>query len=247
MRCTHEPSTTNSGDLLRVRPGVRGWLATGLVLTGGMVGAPPASSEPPTCGEAAARKVQRHYEGVRDLTARFTQVSQVVSLGAASVGPETSAKGEVSFARPGRMRWSYEEPEPSLVVTDGDELWIYDPAEKEAQHLRTAQGFLSGAALQFLLGRGEMSRDFEVRAIACGEEEIRLRLVPREAAAYEQLEIRVDPASGEVRETVVTDLVGNVTRVSFQDVRTNTGVESDAFRFAPPAGVRIVEVPPPGS
>lgn len=246
MRSTREPSTTNSAAVPRVRPGVRARRVAGLVLAGGIAAASPASPEPPACAEATARKVQSHYDAVRDLTARFTQVSQVVSLGAGAAGPETSSGGEVRFARPGRMRWSYEEPEPSLVVTDGEELWIYDPAEQEAQHFRTAQGFLSGAALQFLLGRGDMLRDFKARAIVCGTDEVRLGLVPRDAAAYERLELRVDPGTGEVRETVVTDLVGNVTRVAFQEVRTNTGLPDDSFRFTPPAGVRVVEVPPAG-
>ena len=263
MRCMREPSTPNSGRLRPVRAQRRRWLATGLVLIGGVglaLPAPAAAKRRPApatesteegatakpaddCATAVARKLQGHYEGVRDLTARFTQVSQVVSLGAEAAVPAAPSSGEVSFAKPGKMRWSYEQPEPSLVVTDGEELWIYDPAEKEAQRMRSGQGFLSGAALQFLLGHGEMTRDFRVKALTCGKEEAQLRLVPRRAAAYEKLEIRVDPTSGEVKETAVFDLIGNVTRVAFQDVRTNTGVGDDLFQFTPPAGVRVVEVP----
>ena len=195
------------------------------------------------CAKEVARKVQGHYEAVRDLSARFTQTTQVVSLGAASQSNATTSSGEVDFSKPGRMRWSYEIPEPSLVVTDGEELWIYDPGMKEAQKYHAGEGFLSGAALQFLLGEGEMSRDYRVRALSCGDAEARLDLRPRRAAAYERLEIRVDPATGEVKETAVFDLVGNVTRVAFEDVRTNSGLAEDLFRFSPPEGVKVVEVP----
>ena len=195
------------------------------------------------CAPAVARKVQGHYDGVRDLTARFTQTTQVVALGAASRSNATTSNGEVNFSKPGRMRWSYELPEPSLVVTDGQDLWIYDPGMKEAQKYHAGEGFLSGAALQFLLGQGEMSRDFRIRAITCETGQALLDLRPRRAAAYEHLEIRVDPATGEVKETAVFDLVGNVTRVSFEDVRTNSGLSEDLFRFSPPEGVKVVEVP----
>ncbi len=206
--------------------------------------APAAPARASTgCARAVSRKVQAHYDGVRDLTARFTQTSQVVSLRGGDAAPATISGGEVSFSKPGRMRWSYEEPEPSLVVTDGEELWLFDPAAKEAQRVRTGRGFLSGAALQFLLGHGDMSRDFRIRALACTETEARLDLVPKREAAYERLEIRVDPATGEVRETAVFDLVGNVTRVAFAEVRTNTGLAEDLFHFSPPEGVRVVEVP----
>jgi outer membrane lipoprotein carrier protein len=196
-----------------------------------------------SCAAAVSKRVQVHYESVRDLTARFQQTSQVVSLGTEAATPGAPSEGEVSFAKPGKMRWSYEQPEPSLVVTDGEALWIYDPSEKEAQVLRSGQGFLSGAALQFLLGHGEMARDFRVKALSCGSEEAVLQLNPKKPAAYEKLEVRVDATSGEVKETAVFDLVGNVTRVAFQDVRTNTGLADDLFRFTPPDGVRVVEVP----
>jgi chaperone LolA len=243
-----------------------GWLRLGLVVLGSVLlaAAPPGAraagedgadssrseprEEPPKrgsldCGPSTARKVQSHYDGVRDLTARFVQTTQVVSLGTASASNATTSSGEVSFAKPGRMRWSYESPEPSLVVTDGNDLWIYDPASGEAQLFRAAEGFLSGAALQFLLGQGEMTRDFRVRALACEADHALLDLRPRRPAAYEHLEIRVDPATGEVKETAVFDLVGNVTRVAFEQVKTNTGLAQEQFRFDPPPGVEVVEVP----
>jgi outer membrane lipoprotein-sorting protein len=82
-------------------------------------------------------------------------------------------------------------------------------------------------------------------ALSCAQAEALLQLVPRKPAAYEKLEIRVDRSSGEVKETAVFDLIGNVTRVAFQDVRTNTGLGEEVFRFTPPDGVRVVEVPTP--
>ncbi len=251
MRSTHEPWTPNSWRLLSARCAeLRRWIKVGCVWLAVLATATPALADEAAgeasgtgCANAVARKVQGHYDGVRDLTARFTQTSQVVSLGAEASAPAAASSGEVSFAKPGKMRWAYEQPEASLVVTDGEELWIYDPAEKEAQRFRTAQGFLSGAALQFLLGHGEMSRDFKVKALACASDDTRLDLVPRKSAPYEKLEVRVDPATGEVKETAVFDLVGNVTRVGFQEVRTNTGLGDELCRFTPPGGVKVVEVP----
>ena len=52
------------------------------------------------------------------------------------------------------------------------------------------------------------------------------------------------PASGEVRVTTVTDLLGNVTQVAFQDVRVNTDPVPGTFRFRPPSGVRVIELEP---
>jgi outer membrane lipoprotein-sorting protein len=145
------------------------------------------------------------------------------------------------------MRWTYAEPEPSLVVSDGTWLWIYDPAAREAQKLPVSGGAMSGAAVQFLLGEAEIEREFRVVSRACSEATADLTLWPREPATYEKLGIRVDPRNGDLRATEIVDLLGNVTKVVFEDVKTNVGAESDLFRFEPPEGVELIELSPPSS
>ena len=193
------------------------------------------------CAEVLARRVQSHYEGVRDLTARFVQTQRSVAF----TGGEEEARGEVFFAKPGRMRWSYESPEPSLVVSDGEKLWIYDPVAREVQVLAVDQGFLSGAAFQFLLGEGRILEAYRASARGCGEERTVLELVPRAESTYERLELTVDPSRGTVHATSVVDLFGNRTDVVFEDVRANQGLGAELFRFEPPAGVRVLTLPGP--
>jgi len=123
------------------------------------------------CAARTATRVQKRYEGVRDLQANFTQTTR--PAGALPSAP-THAKGRLVFAKPGKMRWSYEEPEPSLVVSDGTTLWIYDPAFEEVQRLPVGEGLLSGAAIQFLLGDGDIFRAFQVKALHCGETSVEL-------------------------------------------------------------------------
>lgn len=215
-----------------------------LAMLGALLLAGPALADGECAGEVAER-VQRHYESVRDLRARFAQRSERVALGGQG-GSALEATGEVVFAKPGRMRWSYESPEPSLVVSDGKTLWIHDPQAHEVQELPLGPDFLSGAALQFLLGEGRLLEAFEVSARHCGEPEVELVLVPRKDAHYERLGLRVDPARGAVRETEVLDLLGNRTVVAIRDVRVNTGPEAALFRFDAPPGTRVLSIPPAG-
>jgi outer membrane lipoprotein carrier protein len=203
-------------------------------------GDPPA--EPDGCAERAARALQRRYESVRDLVARFDQTSRSVALG--RPGSDAKSSGSVVFAKPGRMRWTYEEPEPSLVVSDGRSLWIYDPANREVQRMVVSGEYLSGAAVSFLLGDGELLRDFEVRALECADSSVLLDLVPRQPASYERLRARTDPRSGELLETTVVDLLGNATTVALRDVRVNRDPDPALFRFEAPPGVRVIEVTP---
>lgn len=195
------------------------------------------------CTNAFAERVQQHYDGIRDLRARFRQTTERASLGGSPAG-RLEARGEVVLAKPGRMRWSYEEPAPSLVVSDGKTLWIYDPPAKEVQEMPLGPGFLSGAALQFLMGEGRLLDEFSVVARGCGAPEIELLLSPRRDSYYERLELAADAKTGAVRRTAVVDLLGNRTTVSFDDLRANTGPDPALFRFVPPADVRVLAVPP---
>jgi outer membrane lipoprotein carrier protein len=194
------------------------------------------------CADSAASALQRRYEAERDLEAGFEQTTRSVSLG--QRGATTTSRGSVVFAKPGRMRWTYVEPEPSLVVSDGKELWIYDPAHREAQRMVVSEAYLSGAALSFLLGEGEILRDFHVKALECGDSSALLDLVPRQPATYERLQARIDPRSGELLETTVIDLLGNSTTVALRDLRVNRDPDAALFRFDPPPGVQVLELDP---
>lgn len=204
---------------------------------------PEGSAPAPECSRPAALRIQSFYESVRDLRAHFTQETRRAALGSLGAG-ELEASGEVVFAKPGRMRWSYETPEPSLLVSDGDTVWVYDPAAAEAQKLPLGPAFLSGAAIQFLLGEGDLLADFDVSALDCTSRPLRLSLRPRGDAAYERLEVSMNAETGEVSETVVIDLLGNRTRIALSDVRINTDPDPAEFRFEPPAGVRVLEALP---
>jgi outer membrane lipoprotein carrier protein len=206
-------------------------------------GARADGEEPRDCAREVASRVQARYEGVRDLEARFTQKSRSVAFGGA--GQEMHARGVALFAKPGRMRWTYEEPEPSLVVSDGQTLWIYDPVAKEAQEFSVGEGFLSGTAVQFLLGEGRILEAFDVAAEGCGAEAVRLFLRPRAEATYESLELLVAPESGDVRETAVVDLFGNRTDVVFESMRSNLQIDPSKFRFEAGPGVRVLRAGPP--
>ena len=202
----------------------------------------PAARAETDCAAAVADRVQRRYEKVRDLHARFEQRTERAALGG-EPGDALVASGEALFAKPGKMRWTYEQPEPSLVVSDGSTLWIWDQKANEVQKLSLAAGYLSAAGVQFLLGDGKLADEFQIAAKSCGEPIVTLVLTPKRDAQYERLELRADAKSGAVVETAVVDLFGNRTVVAFRDARENAGADAALFRFTPPAGAKVLEVP----
>ena len=197
--------------------------------------------EPVDCAREVAARVQARYDGVRDLEARFTQTSHSVAFERS--GQDLQASGVAVFAKPGRMRWTYEKPEPSLVVSDGQTLWVYDPEAHEAQEFPVGQGFLSGSAVQFLLGEGKLLSAFDVRAQDCSSETVHLLLTPKQDATYERLELWVIAKSGDVKGTAVVDLFGNRTEVSFESLRVDLHPDPSIFRFQAGPGVSVLRAP----
>ena len=72
-------------------------------------------------------------------------------------------------------------------MSDGKVLWIYDIAGRQASKLIIDQGYLVGAALQFLLGDGKLVDAFEISALSCSDSKVELSLLPKAAASYERL------------------------------------------------------------
>jgi len=202
---------------------------------------PPPFSES-NCARDLTRRVQAWADALGGFEADFEQVSHPVAFGGGPTPPPTRSKGHVFLARPGRMRWNYEEPVESQVVSDGRELWIYDPASKEVQHLEATRGFLDAAALEFLMGEGRLAETFEVSVSRCEGDEVEIELVPRADASYERLGLRVRPRTGEVVATTLVDLLGNRTHVRFERARSDRVPAASHFRFEVPDGVEVIEM-----
>jgi len=199
-----------------------------------------------SCASAVAGKVQSHYEAISDWSASFRQTREAVSFGMGGAArAEPARAGTVVLAKPGKMRWSYVSPEPSLFVTDGQVVWMYDPLLGEAQRLLDAGGLLSGAAVRFLMGQGDLADSFTITAVDCAASPVRLDLLPKKAASYERLALDVDSGTGRVAASTVTDLFGNRTTVAFSSVQMNTGPDPALFTFEPPEGVAVIDLEAP--
>lgn len=204
-----------------------------------------AESPAPTCdaklAEQTARKIQGRYEGIRDLRADFEQTNVSATFQGEALTSPVPRHGKVVFAKPGRMRWTYAPPEASVVVSDGKTLWIHDLDAKTVTRLAVTEGYLSGAALQFLMGDGDVLASFEVAASACDASQVTLDLIPREDASYERLGLVADRATGTVLATSVTDLFGNVTRIRFARLEENRNPAPDTFVLKIPEGVEVID------
>ena len=190
-------------------------------------------------------KVQQSYDAVEGFKARFVQESMVKSLGAAQV---LKAEGEVSFKKDGKMYWDYQQPTPQKIISNGKELWFYEPEDKQVTVSKVGGGLQSQISADLLNGNASLKRDFKVRLITSEAEKnegrIVLELMPKTAQSpFNRVILKLDDKNFQIYQTEVYDLFDNVTRITFSRVKINANLHDSLFTFTPPKGVEILSPP----
>jgi len=196
------------------------------------------TAAPAAAGDAASvvARVQAFYDRTKDLTARFQQTYTYSGFGRKQV-----SSGKLLVKKPGMMRWDYEDPEPKTVAVKGSRLVQLEPEENQAYVDEKFDSTALSAAVTFLLGKGDLAKDFTASLDPGGGA---LLLVPRVAdprVASVALTVAED---GRVTATRVIDGAGNVNEIRFEDVKRNVGLSDAEFDVKLPAGVR--RLAPPG-
>ena len=69
-----------------------------------------------------------------------------------------------------------------------------------------------------------------------------MRLRPRGDAAFEHIEIWLEPNSHQLRESVVVDVFGNRTSLRFTEITENAGVDDGVFEIRVPEDTEVIDL-----
>jgi chaperone LolA len=183
--------------------------------------------------------LQRKYSRMQGLAADFVQVY------AGADGRVIREAGRLILRRPRKARWEYVSPERKLFVSDGKNVFFHVYGEKNATTSSIKENADPQIPFLFLLGRGNLRRDFSRIEIAAGEPAIGtgnqvLRLFPKRAPEeFKQLLVEVSIASFEVRRMVIFERSGARMEFLLSNVRENYIAPDNEFQFAAPAGVIV--------
>ena len=61
------------------------------------------------------------------------------------------------------MRWDYTTPEKKLFISDGKTMFMYFPRDRQVMTNTVPDQDQATSAVLFLMGRGDVTRDFDVR------------------------------------------------------------------------------------
>jgi len=196
------------------------------------------AADPIKATDVAAR-VQAFYNQTKTFSSTFQQDYKVKAY-----NTNKHSSGKVIFEKPGKMSWTYDQPNGNRVVSDGTTLKVY---EKENQQMYETQLGKSQypAALAFLMGTGDLAASFNLKLLDAKKMKFEggyvLEGTPKSATpAYQKVIIYVDGATAQVRRMVILDAQGNRNTFTFENPQVNTPVTAGEFTFTPPAGTQIV-------
>jgi outer membrane lipoprotein carrier protein len=184
-----------------------------------------------------AKRLQAHYNGVRDFKADFTSdYREGVIL------PKTSERGTVLVKKPGRMRWTYSAPDKKELVADGLRIYTYLVADRQVYVNPIPSGDDAPTALLFLMGKGDLLRDFTPSlAPQQPDGEWQLALTPKGPQVdFTSLTLMVDRPSLALRGFVTVDSQGGTSTFRFLHLQENVGLLDKQFDFSMPKGVEVI-------
>jgi outer membrane lipoprotein carrier protein len=188
--------------------------------------------------DAIVDSLQKSYETTADFVANFRQETEVKTL-----NRNLKAWGQVSFKRPGKMFWRYDEPKGQFVLADGKHLYFYQPEQNQIIKSPLKNAFRSDIPLSFMLGIGNLKKDFNAVLKATEETQHVLRLEPRgEAGGFSEILVGVSKASSDILWISVRDAASNLTTIRFSEMRKGVGIKDSIFQLEVPKDVDVVEL-----
>ena len=188
--------------------------------------------------DAIIDSLQRNYDATSDFVADFTQETDVKTL-----NRSLKASGKLTYKRPGKMLWSYDEPKGQFVLADGNYLYFFQPDQNQVIKSPLKNAFRGDIPLSFLLGLGSLKKDFNATLQATDGNQYVLRLEPKgETSGFNEILLGAAKTSSDIVWVSVRDAANNLTTVRFFGMRKGVGIKDSLFQVQIPNGADVVEL-----
>lgn len=188
--------------------------------------------------DALLKRVDDHYNRLTSLKARYTERY-------AGMGIDRTESGTLLLKKPGRMRWSYDQPAGKVFVLDGKFAWFFTPGDSQAQRVPAKQLDDLRSPLRFLLGHTQLKKELTNLSVTGDSHGTHIAGVPRGMEQRIKLLTLDVTAAGAIQHMKMEELDGAVTEFAFDSVEENVAVRDGEFTFTPPAGISVVDALPP--
>lgn len=217
----------------------RGSLFLAAALLSACLPAQNPSPSTPDSAQQISRRVDRHYNALRSLKARFSETYE-------GLGMKRFDSGTLLLEKPGRMKWEYGSPPGKVFDLDGKYAWFYSPGDPQVQRMAAKELDDLRSPLRFLLGHTELEKELNGLAVKpAANGEFTLTGQPKgQQNRIRSLALTVT-GEGAITGIEIEEVDGAITRFSFSDQQPDAPIPPGTFHFNAPPGVPVVNAPPP--
>ncbi|OLU17007.1 MULTISPECIES: outer membrane lipoprotein chaperone LolA [unclassified Pseudomonas] len=184
--------------------------------------------------EAAVKRLTELLNQAQTITARFSQLSLD---GSGTQLQETA--GELALKRPGLFRWHTDEPMEQLLVSDGKQVWLYDPDLEQVTIQSLDQRLTHTPALLLSGDVSQIRENFEI-TFKEGGNVVDFILKPKSKdTLFDSL--RLSFRNGVLNDMQLIDSIGQRTNILFMSVKMNQPLDDKQFSFEIPEGADVIQ------
>ena len=185
-------------------------------------------------------KAQASFDKTKSMKSDFVQVFESKGF-----GKTAEYRGTVFILKPSKMLWRYTEPKGRMLLSDGAELWLYDPEDNVAYHDQV-KGFLHEKSPALFLAGEKTLRDLftidlvEPAKVDKLENAARLKLTPKSPQpGVKGMLLTADGTTYAIVELMMVDHLGNRNKITFLNAERGVEIDPSIFRFVPPQGTPV--------
>lgn len=223
-----------SPTLQRIRPTARLVIVTKLALWCVLAAAPAFAADAKL--DSVLKSVENRYNRAQSLRLTFTETYKTHQRA------DQVESGILSLRKPGKMRWDYSSPAGKLFVSDGKNVFLYNPeTPKQVEHSTMKDTEDMRAPLAFLLGKLNFYKEF--RSFLLRPEGVDTWIVAEpnsDKVPYSKVEFLVT-ADARIRRLRVVGQDRSIMDFQFDQEKLNLPFDAKLFTFQPPPGVQVVE------
>ena len=193
--------------------------------------------------DATITRAQSAWAKVKTLRAAFDQT--IVNP---ITGSEMASKGTLQQRKPNKLAIAFTQPAGDRIVADGKFVWVFLQSATPGQVVKLANTDV-GAASTDLIGQFLSTPRSRYDATDAGTDKVNGRTARAliltaksgERLPFIRAKVWVDSADALIRQFESTVANGITRKVKITTMSPNASVQSDAFVFKVPNGVRVVE------
>lgn len=176
-----------------------------------------------------ASNLQAKLNGLSSMTADFQQV--VHDENGAVLQTST---GKLAILRPGKFRWQVLKPTPQIIVTDGKQVWIYDPGLEQVTIRQLGNSVGQTPILLLTSPNINLAAQFTVKQQASS-----FLLSPKKPEQDFQ-SVNLTFSGKQLTDMKLVTGLGQYSELKFSDIKLNPHLSATDFSFIPPKGVDVV-------